>query len=200
MLSSDGQNFITIAELILVSAHYDNISSTRSGCIQSGQFEKIQTGGHIRNIMLDIWRLWNISQNPSAKKKLCCVSDIYGETKNIISRSLYGYDYYPRPVLAFGYCHRLRLYVCPCVRVCVCINHLLVRTITHQPFKLESPNLNQRCKTPWLRCLLFLGMIDLDLQGKILLESRILPHSELVCTITFHPFKLESPNLDQNAS
>ena len=30
--------------------------------------------------------------------------------------------------------------------VCVCINHLLVRTITHQPFKLESPNLKHRCK------------------------------------------------------
>ena len=55
--------------------------------------------------------------------------------------------------------------VCPCV--CVCINHLLVRTITHQPFRLESPNLVERRKTPWLRCLLFLGVIDLDLQGQI---------------------------------
>ena len=27
--------------------------------------------------------------------------------------------FYPRPVLAFGYCHCLRLCVCPCVRVCV---------------------------------------------------------------------------------
>ena len=27
-------------------------------------------------------------------------------------------DFYPRPVLAFGYCHRLRLCVCPCVCVC----------------------------------------------------------------------------------
>ena len=50
--------------------------------------------------------------------------------------------FYPRPVLAFGYCHRLRLWVC----VCVCINHELVRTITHRPFKLGSPNLDQRCK------------------------------------------------------
>ena len=66
--------------------------------------------------------------------------------------------FYPRPVLAFGYCHRLRL--------CVCINHLLVRTIT-QPFTLESPNLDARHKTPWLRCLLFLGVIDLHLQGQI---------------------------------
>ena len=28
--------------------------------------------------------------------------------------------YYPRPVLAFGYCHRLRLCVCPCVCLSVC--------------------------------------------------------------------------------
>ena len=38
------------------------------------------------------------------------------------------------------------LSVCPCV----CINHLLVCTITHQPFNLGSSNLHQRCKTPWL--------------------------------------------------
>ena len=54
-----------------------------------------------------------------------------------------------------------------CVRVCVCINHELVRMITHRSFKLGSPNLDQRCKTPWFRSLLFLGMIDIDLQGQI---------------------------------
>ena len=80
--------------------------------------------------------------------------------------------------------------VCLSVCLCVCINHLLVRTITHQPFTLESPNLDERHKTPWLRCLLFLGVIDLDLQGQIQLESRILPHFELVRTITFHSFKV----------
>ena len=59
--------------------------------------------------------------------------------------------------------------VCPCVCVCVslCVNHLLVRAITRDPFKLGSPNLDQRCKRPWLRSLLFLGVIDLDLQGQI---------------------------------
>ena len=102
-------------------------------------------------------------------------------------------QFWPSGIVIACVCVSVRVSVC----VCVCINHLLVRTITHQPFKLESPNLNRRCKTPWLRCLLVLGVIDLDLQGTILLESRILPHSELVCTITFHPFKLESPNLDQ---
>ena len=53
--------------------------------------------------------------------------------------------------------------VVACVCVCLSVNHQLVRAITHQPFKLESPNLDQRCKRPWLRSLLFLGAIDLDL-------------------------------------
>ena len=39
--------------------------------------------------------------------------------------------------------------------------------------------------------------MDLDLQGQIELESRILPHFELVRMIAFHTFQLESPNLDQ---
>ena len=43
----------------------------------------------------------------------------------------------------------------------------LVRTITHHPFKLGSPNLDQRCKIPWLNVL---GEIDLDLQGQIYLK------------------------------
>ena len=54
-----------------------------------------------------------------------------------------------------------------CVYVCLSVNHLLVRTITQDPFKLGSPNLDQRCKGPWLRSLLFCGLIDLDLQGQI---------------------------------
>ena len=54
--------------------------------------------------------------------------------------------------------------VCVCVNqlslpafVCVCVNHLLVRTITGDLFKLGSSNLDQICKTPWLRTLLFWG-------------------------------------------
>ena len=69
------------------------------------------------------------------------------------------WHFYPRPVLASGYCR--------CLCLCVCINHLLVRTITRHLFKLGSPNLVQRSKTPWLRFLLFCGVIDLDLQGQI---------------------------------
>ena len=87
--------------------------------------------------------------------------------------------------------------VCLCVRVCVCINHLLVRAITGDPFKLGSPNLDQRCKIPWLRSILFVGAIDLDLQDQIYLDRQNLPHFELVRTKTHHMFKLGSPNLDK---
>ena len=47
--------------------------------------------------------------------------------------------FYPRPVLAFGYCSCLRLSVRPSVTK-------LARAIAHHPFKLGSPNLDHRCK------------------------------------------------------
>ena len=69
---------------------------------------------------------------------------------------------------------------CVCLCVCVSVNHQFVRTITCHPLKLQSPNLDQKCKTPWLRSLLFLGFTDLDLQGQIELKSQNLPHFGLV--------------------
>ena len=101
--------------------------------------------------------------------------------------------FYQRLVLAFGYCLRL----CVCLSVCPCVNHLLVRAITRDPFKLGSPNLDHRCKRPWLRSILFRGVIDFDLQGKIKLQSQNLPHFELVHAITHHQLKLQFPNLKQ---
>ena len=91
---------------------------------------------------------------------------------------------------------------CVCVFVSLCVNHLLVRTITRDLFKLRSPNLKHRCKRRWLRSLLLWGVggrgvIDLYLQGQIYLQSQNLPHFELVRVITHHPFKLRPPNLDQ---
>ena len=55
-------------------------------------------------------------------------------------------------------CHLLSGLVnaCVCVTVCVCINHLLVRAITRDQFKLGSPNLDQRCKRP--QCFVFFGV------------------------------------------
>ena len=60
------------------------------------------------------------------------------------------------------------------------VNHTLVHAITHQPFKLESPNLDQRCKRPRVRSLLFCGANDLDLQGRIELKIKNLPRYEHV--------------------
>ena len=58
-----------------------------------------------------------------------------------------------------------------CVSVRVCGNHLLVH-----PFNLGSPNLDHRCKRPWLRCLLFWKVIDLNLQGPIWTsKSKVTP-------------------------
>ena len=104
--------------------------------------------------------------------------------KNNTSRYFVFYQlilcFYPRPVLAFRYCHCLCLSVC--VSVFVCINHVLVRMITHHPFKLRSPNLDHRCKRPWLRSLLFRGAIDRDLQGQIELQkSKFTPFWACPC-------------------
>ena len=144
--------------------------------------------------------------------------------------------FYPRPVLAFGYCRCLRLCVCVCLSVCVSITcfprdnsgpvqariakfgpkmqntlvklncfggqltltfkvkfnlkvksqnlpHFeLVRTITHYPFKLGSPNLNQRWKIAWWRSLLFWVAIDLDLQGQIWFKLWNFP-TKLICAV-----------------
>ena len=87
--------------------------------------------------------------------------------------------------------------VCLCVCPYVCVNPQLVRAITRHPFKLGSPNLDHSCKRPWLRSVLFWGVIDFDLQGQIKLQSQNLPHFELVGMITHHLFKLGSPNLGQ---
>ena len=73
--------------------------------------------------------------------------------------------FYQRPVL------------CVCVSVCVslCVNHLLVRVITRDPFKLGSPNLDQRCKRPWFKSLLFWGAIALTFRVKFNLKSEFTP-------------------------
>ena len=57
-------------------------------------------------------------------------------------------SFYLRPVLATGYCRCLHLSVSPSVTK-------FVRVTTHHPFKLGSPNLDHKCKRPWLRSLLF---------------------------------------------
>ena len=80
-----------------------------------------------------------------------------------------------------------------CVSVCVslCVNHLLVRAITRDPFKLGSQNLDQRCKRPWLRSLLFLGWLTLTLKVKSNFKIKIYPILSLwVC------LRLKSPTIE----
>ena len=62
----------------------------------------------------------------------------------------------PEALLAYGYCHCLRLCVCVCVCLSVC-QLLLVRTITRRPFKLGSPNLDQKMQNILLKILIVLG-------------------------------------------
>ena len=88
--------------------------------------------------------------------------------------------FYPMPVLASEYCCCQRL----------CVNHLLVRTITQDPFKLGSPNLDERRKIPWLRSLLFRGGGGLALTFKVKFNLKFpvspLPeihnHHKVMCT------------------
>ena len=78
--------------------------------------------------------------------------------------------------MAFGHCRCLRLSMCVCVRqspVCPDDN-LSPAQATITKFGPEVQNIF------WLRSLLFLGFIDLDLQGQIKLKSQNLPHFGLV--------------------
>ena len=121
-----------------------------------------------------IFYIWCGNWNVELISNMLVPSHIYNEMCVAVmfdSKQIFGF--YPRPFLAFGYGRCLRLSVCPSVRVCG--NHLLVRTITQHPFELGSPNLDQRCKRPWLRSLLFWGAIDLDLQGQIKLQTQNWP-------------------------
>ena len=78
--------------------------------------------------------------------------------------------------------------VCPCV--CVCVYQS--RACLHDN---SLPNLDQTCKTPWLRSLSFWWWSTLTFKVKFNLKNRILPHFELVRTITHQSFKLGSPNI-----
>ena len=55
------------------------------------------------------------------------------------------------------------------------VNHSLVRAITWHSFKLESLNLNQKCKTPWFKSLLFWGWLTLTFKVKFNFKLKIDP-------------------------
>ena len=116
------------------------------GPLVAKKFMKLGKNGHFRSSAV------NYPLNPI--NSWC--SHLFGEASEMIPFFTRG-QFWPSGIVV--------VCVCVCVRVCVrlCVNHLLVRPITWDPFKLGSPNLDQRCKRPWLRSLLFWGAIDLDL-------------------------------------
>ena len=59
-----------------------------------------------------------------------------------------------------------------------------IHPINHPQLKLEPPNFDKRCKTPWLSSLLIWELI-------------VVHELPLICTITLHRFERESPNLHQ---
>ena len=124
--------------------------------------------------------------------KVCFVFD-FNEFQKL---SLFAH-FYPRPVSAFGYCRWLHL----CVRVfmrpsvSVCINHEHVRTITYHPFKLGSPNLDQRCKKPWFRFPLLWGLIDLDHHGQANLTWKLQFTTFWVCPCDFPKISKDGPKV-----
>ena len=73
------------------------------------------------------------------------------------------------PEVSFG----LRVLSLPALSVsrcvCLCSNHELARAITRH--LLESPNLDDKCKTPWLRSLLFGGWFTLTF--KVTYDSKV---------------------------
>ena len=95
----------------------------------------------------------------------------------------------PEASLAIGYCRCERLSVRPCV------NHLLVRAITQDPFKLGSPNLNHRCKRPWLRFLLFGGDWPLSSRSNLTSKSKFSPFWAWPRDYS-SPVQARPPNLD----
>ena len=88
-----------------------------------------------------------------------------------------------------GYC---RLSVCPSV-----CKLLLVSTITRHRFELESPNLHQTCIMGYFQLLLNMETIDLHLQGHLGHFVSELQEIWLICVISRHRFRLDSPNLHQ---
>ena len=76
--------------------------------------------------------------------------------------------FYPRPVLASWYCCWLRPSIRPSVRHQVCPHD-------NSTPKLGSPNLDHRCKRPWLRSLLFWGWLTLTFKVKFNFNSKFTP-------------------------
>ena len=92
-------------------------------------------------------------------------------------------------------CVCLCVYVCMCVCVCSCVSQPeLVRTMTHHPFKIGSPNLDQSSK--YFKIHIFVwNFVALTLTFKVKCNLKV--HFEVACTKKHYLLKPLSPNLDQ---
>ena len=70
---------------------------------------------------------------------------------------------------------------CVCLCMCACVNPEFVGAITCHLFKLESSNWDQKCKTPWLRSLLFLGWLTLTFKVKLNLKFKM--YQVFICIV-----------------
>ena len=70
------------------------------------------------------------------------------------------------------------------LRVYPIFSNSKIHPINHPQLKLEPPNLDKWCKTPWLSSLFIWELI-------------VVHELHLICTITLHRFERESPNLHQ---
>ena len=85
--------------------------------------------------------------------------------------------YYPRPVMAFRYCHRLRVSVC----VCVCVRQSSVCPDDNLwPAQATITKIRPEVQNTLVKIAIVLGFIDIDLQREIELKSHNLPHFGLV--------------------
>ena len=64
----------------------------------------------------------------------------------------YFHAFLPEALLAYGYCHRL----CVCVYRCVC-QLLVVGTISHHTFQLESPDMDEKMQNILLKVPIVMG-------------------------------------------
>ena len=78
--------------------------------------------------------------------------DLVPATDNDGSNMEETFVFYPRPVMAFGYCHCLRL------SVCVCPSTFPFRAITHHSFSLEPSNLDRKMQNILVKIPIVLGV------------------------------------------